>query len=185
MTGRGFEGRVLVVDSEETMAQAEKILVGQPIIGFDTETRPAFTKGQRYSLALLQLATESAAVLFRVQMCGLSPAIISLMQDPKVLKIGAAIRDDIRALNRVAPFAAAGFIDLQSIVGRWGIEELSVRKMAAIVLNFKVSKAQRLSNWEATKLTAAQADYAAMDAWVCREIYIQLNAKKQRNNDRA
>lgn len=174
MATRGFEGEIVIVDSPETMARAEKLLEGQSIIGFDTETRPSFTKGVVYSLALLQLSTESTALLFRVQMCRLSPKIIALMQDPAVLKIGAAVRDDIRALAKVAPFSAAGFVDLQNIVGNWGIEERSVRKMAAIVLEFKVSKAQRLSNWEATRLTPAQADYAAMDAWVCREIYKKL-----------
>lgn len=177
MSARSFEGEIVVVDSPQTMARAEKILASQQIIGFDTETRPSFTKGVVYSLSLLQLATESAGLLFRVQMCPLSPTIISILQDPKVLKIGAAVRDDIRALAKVSPFAAAGFVDLQTIVGRWGIEERSVRKLAAIILDFKVSKAQRLSNWEATHLTAAQADYAAMDAWVCREIYMRLNNK--------
>lgn len=181
MEVRGFEGEILVVDSAQTMLRAEGLLVGEPILGFDTETRPAFSKGQSYQLALLQLSTRSVAMLFRVQVFPLSSFVIEILQSRDVLKIGAAVPDDIKALNKIAPFSPAGFVDLQNIVGNWGIEQKSVRKMAAIVLGFKVSKAQRLSNWEVQSLTSAQADYAATDAWVCREIYCQLKQCNDRD----
>ncbi|MEG1413684.1 MAG: 3'-5' exonuclease [Mucinivorans sp.] len=167
----GFRGKIVVVDDPLSMARAEKLLANEKILGIDTETRPAFTKGKSYSLALLQVSTPEVALLFRVQKVELSPTIISIMEDSSVLKIGAALRDDIKALQKVKRFTPAGFVDLQTMIYRWGVEEKSVRKMAAIVLGFKVSKAQRLSNWEAQRLTVAQQAYAATDAWVCLRIY--------------
>ena len=171
-----FPGRVLVVDSDETMAEAERILAGETLVGYDTETRPSFEKGIKYGMALVQISTADTALLFRVKLAPLSETIRTMLSSPDVIKVGAAIRDDIRGMHKVAEFRPAGFIDLQSVVKRWGIEELSVKKMAAIVLGIKVSKAQRLTNWEAVRLTAPQQDYAAMDAWVCREIYLRLRA---------
>ncbi|MEG0601438.1 MAG: 3'-5' exonuclease [Mucinivorans sp.] len=167
----GFRGKIVVVDDPLSMARAEKLLANEKFLGIDTETRPAFTKGKLYSLALLQVSTPEVALLFRVQKVELSPTIISIMEDSSVLKIGAALRDDIKALQKVKRFTPAGFVDLQTMIYRWGVEEKSVRKMAAIVLGFKVSKAQRLSNWEAQRLTVAQQAYAATDAWVCLRIY--------------
>lgn len=169
-----FPGRVLVVDSEQTMREAETLLQGETLLGYDTETRPSFQKGTKYSMALVQISTADTALLFRVKMAPLSENIRAVLSSPDVIKVGAALRDDIRGMRKVAEFRPAGFVDLQSVVKRWGIEELSVKKMAAIVLGIKISKAQRLTNWEAVRLTEPQQDYAAMDAWVCREIYLRL-----------
>lgn len=169
-----FQGRILVVDDAQSMAKAEQALQGQTLLGFDTETRPAFRKGVVYQMALLQISTADTALLFRLQAAQLSPAIIQMLSDDKVLKIGAAIHDDIKGLQKMARFTPRGFVDLQKIVEQWGIDDKSVKKMAGIVLHIKVSKAQRLSNWEAARLTPAQQDYAAMDAWVCRQIYSKL-----------
>lgn len=180
-----FPGRVLVVDSEETMREAEAVLRGQTLLGYDTETRPSFQKGTKYGMALVQISTADTALLFRVKLAPLSENIRAMLSSPEVIKVGAAIRDDIRGMRKVAEFCPAGFIDLQSVVKRWGIEELSVKKMAAIVLGIKVSKAQRLTNWEAVRLTEPQQDYAAMDAWVCREIYLQLRADNASRMDEA
>ncbi len=171
---QNFEGEIVVVENEESLRRAEELLRGEKVLGFDTETRPSFSKKVHYSVALLQLSGKNFAILFRLKKCGLPDSIISILSNKNILKIGAAIRDDIRILRGLREFNPAGFIDLQSIIGDWGIKELSVRKMAAIVLQIRVSKAQRLSNWEATKLTPQQIDYAAMDAWVCREIYCKI-----------
>lgn len=178
MAVQGFEGEILVVDDALSMARAVEILRGEPLLGVDTETRPAFQKGTYYPLALLQVSTPRTALLFRVQKEPLSAEVISVLEDRKVLKIGAALRDDIKALQRLQKFTPAGFVDLQNIIDHWGVEEKSVRKMAALVLGFKVSKAQRLSNWEATRLTEAQQVYAATDAWVCLRIYEVLQQTK-------
>lgn len=174
-----FTGRVIVVDSDEKMLQAEQALQGAQVIGFDTETRPAFQKGLVYKMALLQLSTESTAILFRLHLVELSPAVVRILESDKVLKIGAAIRDDIKGLQKIKKHKPAGYIDLQNIVGKWGIQGVSVKKMAAIILGLKVSKAQRLSNWEAQQLTESQIDYAAIDAWICREIYMALHTKTE------
>lgn len=179
---KNFAGRILVIDSPESMAMAEEVLDGQRLLGYDTESRPSFTKGLQYGISLVQISTADTALLFRTKLAPLSPKVIKILEDPKVLKIGAAIRDDLRGMQRQARFTPRGFIDLQSIVGEWGINELSVKKMAAIVLGVKVSKAQRLSNWESARLTPPQQDYAAMDAWVCREIYHTL--KQHPTNDK-
>ncbi|MEG0163124.1 MAG: 3'-5' exonuclease [Mucinivorans sp.] len=175
----GFAGEIVVVDDDASMARAEELLAGEKLLGIDTETRPAFQKGTSYPLALLQVSTPEVSLLFRVQKVKLTPRIIAILQDKNVLKIGAALRDDIKALQKTQPFTPAGFVDLQTIIPRWGIEEKSVRKMAAIVLGFKVSKAQRLSNWEAVRLTTAQQAYAATDAWVCLRIYQVLKTNKE------
>ncbi|MEG1671362.1 MAG: 3'-5' exonuclease [Mucinivorans sp.] len=175
----GFAGEIVVVDDDASMARAEELLAGEKLLGIDTETRPAFQKGTSYPLALLQVSTPEVSLLFRVQKVKLTPRIIAILQDKNVLKIGAALRDDIKALQKTQPFTPAGFVDLQTIIYRWGIEEKSVRKMAAIVLGFKVSKAQRLSNWEAVRLTTAQQAYAATDAWVCLRIYQVLKTNKE------
>ncbi len=167
-----FPGRILVVDSPETLLEAERILSGATLLGYDTETRPSFEKGIRHPLSLIQIATADTALLFR------------LLSSPDVLKIGAALRDDLRSMRRVADLLPAGFLDLQTLVPHWGIQELSVKKMAAIVLGRKISKAQRLTNWDADPLTPAQQDYAALDAWVCREIYLRLRSDDPRLMER-
>jgi len=170
-----FAGKIVVVDSAQSMKVAEELLCGAKALGFDTETRPSFRKGVTYRTALLQLSTEETAFLFRLNRKKLSHEILKILADKNVTKIGAAIRDDIKGLQRSGgKFIPAGFVDLQNIVPRYGIKELSVRKMSAIVLGGKVSKAQRLSNWEARNLTEAQQMYAATDAWVCLEIYNKL-----------
>lgn len=179
-----FAGRILVVDSEQTMAQAVELLKGESVLGFDTETRPAFKKGLIYDMALVQLSTSDTAILIRLQKVEMPVELLRILESPDVIKVGAAIRDDIRGMQRMKRFSAQGFVDLQGIVGEYGIQEISVRKMAALVLGIKVSKAQRLSNWEAVTLTEAQQDYAAMDAWVCREIYMKLMKLAKEQNDK-
>ncbi len=164
----------MVVDTSEAITQACEYLSTQELIGFDTETRPSFTKGVSNKVSLLQLASGEKAFLFRLNKIALERPILRLLESRTTLKIGAAIRDDIRGLQQLRQFNPRGFIDLQSLVGNYGIAELSVRKMAAITLGVKISKAQRLSNWEAARLTPAQQLYAATDAWISREIYLKL-----------
>ncbi len=173
-----FEGDIAVVDTPEAVGEACAYLSERPVIGFDTETRPAFTKGVTNRVALLQLSSGERAFLFRLNRIALERPIIRLLEDEKVIKIGAAIRDDLKGLQKFRHFTPGGFIDLQSIVGDYGITDLSVRKLAAITMGIKISKAQRLSNWEAQQLTPAQQRYAATDAWVSREIYMILTAKQ-------
>jgi len=164
-----------VIDSERGLVEACDHLLTQRVVGFDTETRPAFTAGKSNKVALLQLSTPDRCYLMRMCCMLLDKAIIRVLESPDVIKVGAAVRDDVKALVALHRFKPGGFLDLQSIVGGYGIHELSLRKMAAIVLGIRISKAQRLSNWEAAELTEAQRLYASTDAWVALEIYRRLH----------
>ena len=152
-------------------------LRNQTVIGFDTETKPSFSSGSpRHHVALLQLSGGEKAYIFRLNMLGLPAPLASLLADDRILKIGAAVKDDVRGLMYYRKFSPRGFVDLQAIVGEYGITDKSVRKMSAIILGKKVSKTQQLSNWEAPQLSGAQLKYAAIDAWVCREMYLKLKS---------
>ncbi len=171
-----FEGEITIVDSIEDITEACKILSRSPIIGFDTETRPSFKAGVSYRVALLQLSSKTHCFLFRLNRIPLDREILRLLENPKILKIGADVAGDIRALRVLKHFKDRGFVDLQAIIHEWGVAEKSLRKMSAITLGQRVSKAQRLSNWEANNFTPQQMTYAATDAWVCVEIYNKLQS---------
>lgn len=165
-----FPGRIVIVETDEQADKACADLSRHKMIGFDTETRPSFRAGVSYKVALLQLSTEEVCYLFRLSQIRLSNAILKILGSKQIVKVGADVTGDIRALHALRRFQADGFVDLQIEASRWGIEEKSLRKLSAIVLGERVSKAQRLSNWEATILTEQQQEYAATDAWVCTRI---------------
>ncbi len=171
-----FEGRIVVVENDRQVAAACRDLASQSIIGFDTETRPSFTAGVVNKVALLQLSTHERCYLIRLCRTRLHNSILKILSNPRIVKIGADVAGDIRSLHALRHFKERGFADLQQMAGEWGIEEKSLRKMSAIVLGRRVSKAQRLSNWEANVLTPQQKMYAATDAWVCISIYEKLLA---------
>ncbi len=177
-----FPGKIQVIDSVGAdFNRAIAYLRSQKIIGFDTETRPCFSQNQpRYGVALLQLSGPEKAYLFRVNKIGMHKRLCNLLADPKIIKVGAAVHDDVRGLQKHRDFTAAGFVDLQKIVWEWGIRDKAVKKMAAIILGYRISKTQQLSNWEADVLSEAQCKYAATDAWVCREMYLKL-MKSEKN----
>lgn len=176
-----FPGKIQVIDNVGAeFNRAVSYLRSQKIIGFDTETRPTFTPNQpRYGVALLQLSGPEKAFLFRINKMGMHRRLCSLLANPKVLKVGAAIHDDIRGLQKHKEFMPASFVDLQKIVCEWGIRDKSVKKMAAIIMGIRISKTQQLSNWEADVLSESQCRYAATDAWVCREMYLKLMASEK------
>lgn len=169
-----FEGKIHLIEKVEQLTDAVNYLKTQKILGFDTETRPSFKKGQNYQVALLQLSTADEAFLIRTNLIGLSPGLIKVLASPLILKIGAAIRDDIKILQRIASFKPGGFIELQELVKLYGIENFSLKKLAAIVSGVRISKSQRLTNWEAPVLTEQQQIYAATDAWIAYVIYTGL-----------
>ena len=171
-----FPGKIIVVDSVGAeFNRAITYLRSQKVIGFDTETRPTFTPTQpRYDVSLLQLSGPDKAFLFRVNKIGMHRRLCNLLASDKVVKVGAAIHDDIRGLQKLYEFKPAAFVDLQKIGCEWGIRDKAVKKMAAIILGFRISKTQQLSNWEAETLSESQCKYAATDAWVCREMFLKL-----------
>ena len=169
-----FPGRIVVVDKEEQVGEACGDLRRYKMIGFDTETRPSFRAGVSYKVSLLQLSTPDTCYLFRLSRIRLDNRILKVLGSHEILKVGADIMGDIRSLHALRDFKADGFVDLQHEAIRWGIQEKSLRKLSAIVLGERVSKAQRLSNWEAEQLTQQQQEYAATDAWVCPRILNHL-----------
>ena len=169
-----FRGEIRIVEDERDIAAACKYLAEQPVIGFDTETRPSFRPGVTFHVSLLQLSSPEVCYLFRLNRIPLDKAILQLFENKRLLKVGADVAGDLRSLRQIRHFRDAGFIDLQAIAPEWGIAEKSLRKLSAIVLGQRVSKAQRLSNWEAATLTDKQQLYAATDAWVCTRIYDRL-----------
>lgn len=172
-----FPGEITVVSSDKSdeFEQAMAYLGEQQALGFDTETKPCFVpKVPRNKMAILQLSGPDKAYIFRLQQVGVPPKLAALLGNPGILKIGAAIHDDIRGLQEYRRFIPKGFVDLQRLAPEYGIEEKSVRKMSAIILKKRVSKSQQLSNWESSHLSEAQLRYAAIDAWICREMYYKL-----------
>lgn len=177
-----FPGKIQVIDSVGAeFNRAIAYLRSQKIIGFDTETRPCFTQDQpRYGVALLQLSGPEKAFLFRINKIGMHRRLCNILANPKIMKVGAAVHDDIRGLQKHRQFVPSAFVDLQKIVCEWGIRDKAVKKMSAIILGYRISKTQQLSNWEAETLSESQCRYAATDAWVCREMYLKL-MKSEKN----
>ncbi len=178
-----FQGEINVIDSPNGDAYREAIeyLSSQRAIGFDTETKPCFVSNRpRNRVALLQLSGADKAYLFRLPKTGIPQDLADILSDKKIYKIGAAVGDDVSGLNRYANFKPMGFIDLQSKVEQFGIEQKSVKRMAAIILGVRISKSQQLSNWESSMLSPAQQKYAAIDAWICLQMWNRLCKEKRR-----
>ena len=177
-----FKGSIVVIDSPGIeYYKALQYLRKQKTLGFDTETRPVFEPHHpHHGVALLQLSGPDKAFLFRVCKMGLRRRLRYILSDPDIVKVGAASGDDVRCLQRLAPFEGKGFVDLQKIGWEWGIRDKSVKKMAGLILGIRISKTQQLSNWEAEKLSPAQQLYAATDAWVCREMYLKLKGTEKK-----
>lgn len=174
-----FEGRIFVVQTEEEADKAVAYLSKFEEIGFDTETRPSFKKGVRHDVCLLQLSTEDTCFLFRLNHIGLPASVVSLLANDKTKKIGLAIKDDFAALARRTPFLPKGQVELQHFVKQYGILDNSLQKIFALLFRQKISKSQRLTNWEADILTDAQKKYAATDAWASLMIYQALIKTEQ------
>ena len=177
-----FPGKIKVVDSLGLeFLKAVRYLKRQKVLGFDTESRPCFSPGQpHYGVSLLQLSGQEKAYLFRIKLIGDIPKQLrAILSDENIIKVGAAVNDDVRGLEKHHDFQPKAFVDLQKMVWEYGIKDKSVKKMAAIILGIRISKTQQLSNWEAETLSDAQCAYAATDAWVCREMYMKLLASEK------
>jgi ribonuclease D len=170
-----FNGKIIVVESEENIDEAMSYLKNAAVIGFDTETRPAFKKGLHYKVALLQLALPDTVVIFRLNKTGLPDELVALLANEDIIKTGVAIHDDLKALQKLKKFTPGGFVELQKYVKEFGILDCGLKKLAANILGIRISKSQRLTNWEAEQLTEAQLVYAATDAWVGCLIFNVLN----------
>ncbi|GHB34010.1 3'-5' exonuclease [Mongoliitalea lutea] len=170
-----FEGEIILVEALDQVEEVLEQLRGVQILGFDTETRPAFRKGVQYQVSLLQLATTDQAFLFRLNKVGLPKPIQRILENPEIVKVGAAVLDDLRALKKISiGFEPKSFFDLNEELKKVGFENVGVRNLCGMVLNIRISKNEQVSNWEALELTSKQQVYAATDAWACLEIYKKL-----------
>lgn len=178
-----FEGRVYVIYTEADADKAVDYLSQYKIVGVDTETRPSFKKGEVHKVALLQISTEDTCFLFRLNKIGMPLSLQEFLTND-VLKIGLSLKDDFMKLQKRKNVHAeeGNWIELQDYVGRFGIEDRSLQKIYANLFGKKISKNQRLTNWEAETLTEAQIQYAATDAWACVKIYNRLAEMDETGN---
>lgn len=182
LPAESFQGEIVIVDSLEGVAEAVSCLRAAPVIGFDTETKPAFQKGQINKVALLQLATPEKTFLFRLNLIGLPQEVRLILEDPSLLKVGLSIKDDFHSLAKIGNLSPAGFVDLQDYVKEFGIADCSLTKIHSIIFGRRISKSQQLTNWEAPSLTRRQQEYAALDALACINIYTHLSSGSFRPN---
>ena len=169
-----FTGTIEIIDSVEKADAAIAELSQYSVVGFDTETKPSFKRGVTNKVSLLQLATDEAAYLFRLHLIGITDSIVNFLQNEKILKIGISVRDDFQALRKKREIEPKGFVEIQEIAARMGIDDRSLQKIYALLFRERISKSQRLSNWELETLTESQMQYAAIDAWATIKIYRYL-----------
>ena len=174
---RAFEGKIEVIDKSGDLEQAFEEINKHRAVGFDTETRPVFVKGHSHPVALMQIALHSKVYLIRLKHTGMTPEIIDFLQNENILKVGVALRDDIKALQRLKRFKPEGVFELTELSKKAGIEAEGLKKLVALVLGFRISKSAQTSNWEAEELNEKQTLYAATDAWACLEIHRKLRMK--------
>lgn len=172
-----YHGNIRLVDKPELVGEAITILSQEDIVGFDTETRPSFKKGQTHTVSLIQLASRKECFLFRLNKVGMPQPLLDFLQSPLHTKVGLSLHDDFHNLLRLCPdIKPQGFIDLQDFVKPWNITDTSLTKIHAILFGKRISKSQRLTNWEADSLTIHQQQYASLDALACIEIYDYLKS---------
>ena len=169
-----YDGQVQLISDTSLLPSAFDEIAKYSAVGFDTETRPTFTRGQLHKVALMQIAIPKKVFLIRLNLTGLTPEIIQFLENEKIKKVGVALRDDVKALERLKRFKPAGITELTLLTKQAGIEVESVKKLAALFLGFRISKGAQTSNWEAPMLNEKQLSYAATDAWVCMEVFTML-----------
>lgn len=174
-----FPGKIITVNSEREADKAVPFLLSKDILGVDTETRPSFKKGQQHKVSLLQVATEDICFLFRLNYIGMATPVISLLSNTDVPMVGLSWHDDLAALQKRMEFKPGLFIDIQDIIGDIGIEDKSLQKLYANIFKQKISKRQRLTNWDADVLSDKQMSYAATDAWACVRLYKEILKLKE------
>lgn len=174
---RTFGGKVSVISDPGQLSKIVEEINTHDVVGFDTETRPSFKKGQIFQVSLLQLAIPRKVFLIRLNHTGVTKELSSLFSNQSIIKAGVGIRDDLKALQKLRNFEPAGFFDLSTLAKEAGLQVESVKKLTALLLGFRISKSAQTSNWEVVTFTQKQIEYAATDAWVCLELYHKLKPK--------
>lgn len=182
MPNVSFDGRIMVILSEEDCDKAVEYLNTQKIVGIDTETRPSFSKGRSYKVSLIQISTLDTCFLFRLNHIGFPDSLTQFLENGHILKIGLSLRDDFNAMHKRTNFAPQGFVELQKYMKDFGVTDMSLQKIYALLFGKKISKNQRLTNWEADVLSDRQKQYAAIDAWACLRIYNFVEERKKKND---
>jgi ribonuclease D len=170
-----YTGSIHVINSDAKMRSAVQSLASEKVLGFDTETRPAFKKGESYLPSLIQLAAVDRVYILQLRHIKSYDPIAGILNDRKVLKAGVKVDDDIIKLSALFPLGSSGFVELAGMAHKAGIKNAGVRGLAALLFGFRISKQTKCSRWDAPILTREQIIYAATDAWVCRELYFALN----------
>lgn len=171
-----FAGAITVIERAEDVAEAVRFLRRHDVVGFDTETKPNFRKGMTNRVSLIQVSTEDRSFLFRINKMGFTPELREFMECDDLIKVGLSLKDDFHMLHQVGEFEPHSFIELQNMVKSYHISDASLQKIYAILFGRRISKGQRLTNWEAPVLTEPQMIYASIDAWACRHIYLYLTS---------
>jgi len=173
---RRYEGEVLVVGTMAELERAWEGLAGATVVGWDTETRPAFRKGESYLPSLVQAATADAVYLFQLARMDFSKVVGGLFAEPTIVKAGISVADDLKGLQKVFSFAQSAIVDLGAVAQRNGLKQTGLRNLAAQFLGIRVPKGTKTTNWAAARLSRQQVEYAATDAWVCRELWLRFEA---------
>ncbi len=171
---RRYEGPIHLVTDAGELALAHRAITAEPVIGFDTETRPTFRKGQSFPPSLVQIATADAVFLFQLKRVDVTRELAEILANPQILKVGVALEYDLSALKKVFPFEHRHTLDLGTVAQKQGLKQSGVRNLAGMFLGFRITKGARTTNWANPTLTTSQIHYAATDAWVCREIYLKF-----------
>jgi len=174
-----WEGEIRILNSVEEMQDAVAKLSHCTHLGFDTETRPTFKKGQYYPPALIQLATEDCVYLFRISKIDTLDPVLPILESADILKTGVAIKDDVKELRAMQDFEPAGFVEIAEITVKLGYENRGLRALAGLFMNGRISKGAQVSNWARDELDNKQVRYAATDAWISREIYARSIAEQE------
>jgi ribonuclease D len=172
---RRYEGEVHLVVDEAGAADALKAILQDHVVGFDTETRPAFRPGESYPPSLAQVATARAVYLFQVRHGEAAQAVAEVLASEHVVKAGVGLADDLKALAKIIPLREKSVVDLGRLAVRHGLKQTGVRNLAGLFLGFRIPKGTKTSNWARTDLTPQQIAYAATDAWACRELYLRFH----------
>ena len=173
-----WSGEIQLITAEKDVELAARAIAQERVVGFDTETRPAFKKGQKFLPTLLQLATSECVYLFQLNRVGLPEPLLAILSNPETIKAGVSLAYDIKELQQLARFSPTGFVDLGTLAKKKGIKNHGLRGLAAVILGIRITKSAQTSNWANDTLTRAQISYAATDAWIGRELYMRLSKQE-------
>lgn len=165
-----FQGSITVVDSISKAEKALNKLFEAKCIGFDTESRPAFFKGQKFPVSIIQLATNDEAFIFQLKYVRFAGRLVELLSDESIVKVGVGVQDDIRRLNELCKFKQGGFFDLSAEMKKKGVIQSGARALTARYLGRKLVKSSQKTNWALSRLSSRQLEYAATDAWICLQL---------------